>query len=152
MALRYPHKRAYGITPRCWLDQPLEFWEQCMVGLGDRMPAPASSAHTTGLQRRSIEILQSADDPGSREPRDFGHSDNPTPSRSPRLTCSKQALAALVPSRAVHLPPEPNRLPIDHEVRIALSAVGVNPPESICRTRWSDNTIQLYLRLSLAPR
>src|SRR5262245_5412687 len=116
------------------------------------MAPTALAAHTTAIQCWSVKIFQSAYDPRPSKPGDLGHSDNPTPSRSPRLTCSKQALAALVPSRAVHLPPEPNRLPIDHEVRIALSAVGVNPPESICRTRWSGNTIQLYLRLSLDQR
>ena len=66
--------------------------------------------------------------------------DDTAPSRGPRLARGEQALATLVPLRAVRFPPQPNRVPVDHPTQIARRAHAVNPPESIRRTGLSHAT------------
>ena len=98
--------------------------------------AAAIATHTAGFQRRAVDVFQPTNDPGSGKSGDLGHGDNTAPSRGPRLARGEQALAALVPLRAVRFPSQPNRLRVDHPQRIARRGSAVNPPESIRRTAF----------------
>src|SRR3984893_18513907 len=133
-ALGDPRQWAHRIAHRRRLDKARQVAEQRTVGRGDRRAPAAGAAHTARLQRRPGEVLQTTNNPCPRQPGDRSHTSDPAPSRGPRLARCEHAPAALVPLRAVRLPPQSNRVAVDHPPQVTQYDPAVNPPESIRRT------------------
>ena len=126
-ALRHPQQRTHRIAQRHWLHQAPEVIEQRRIALRQGPRAATVTAHPAGRKCRPIEVLQATLDRAACQPADLRDRHQATPSGSPRLARSKQSTAALVPLRAVRIPPSPDRLFVYHTHWIPPSAATRNP-------------------------
>jgi hypothetical protein len=135
--LRHPQQRAHRIAQCVRFDEVSEVVKQCRIAVTPSSSAAAFTANAASAKRRRINVLQASFDGAARQSSDVGHRRQTTPPRGAHFARGPQPPSPLVTLRAVRVPPQPNRIPVDH------ADVGTNQSDD-----WESPSSESLRRIS----
>ena len=146
--LRHPQQRPDRVAQRRGLHDALQIFKKRCVAL-DKLPgAAALPPDLTRRQRRGIKVLQSTLDCAAGKTGDLRDRREAAPSGRTDLARGKQPASALIPLRAVRIPPLPNRMRVDNPSLVTAHAPKRNRPalsHSAARPNLRDSLIVAHV-------